>query len=217
LRTPLTSISGYAETLLAEESLDERTRREFHSTIYKNAARLSALIEDLLQVSSLESGRQDLEREELDLKEVAQSVITTMQKMFETKKLKYEMLSDSEVNVRGNRRGLEQVFYNLLDNAIKYTPEGGSIKVTLRQNGDGIRVSVEDTGIGIPPEDLHRVFERFYRVDKSRSREMGGTGLGLSIVKHLVQLHGGAIEVESKMNEGSTFSFQLPAASLARK
>ncbi|MBI4454843.1 MAG: phosphate regulon sensor histidine kinase PhoR [Acidobacteria bacterium] len=212
LRTPLTSIRGYAETLLSEADLDERTRHEFHSIIYKNATRLSALINDLLQLSSLESRRETLERETLDLREVAQSVLTSMHNSLADKKLKCSLVSDPEVTVQGNRRGLEQVFYNLLDNAIKYTPEGGSVDVKIHKNEGKIRVAIKDTGIGIPAEDLPRIFERFYRVDKSRSREMGGTGLGLSIVKHLVQLHGGTIEVESRPNEGSTFIFQLPIA-----
>ncbi len=213
LRTPLTSIRGYAETLLGEAELDERTRHDFSSIIYKNAARLSVLIDDLLQISALESGREDFERERLDLEEVAQSVLVSMQNLFKSQNIRCSLVSDPHVEVQGNRKGLEQVFYNLLDNAIKYTP-AGSVNVMICKNGDQVRVAIKDTGIGIPSQDLPRIFERFYRVDKSRSREMGGTGLGLSIVKHIMQLHGGTIEVESKLNGGSTFIFQLPAATL---
>ena len=212
LRTPLTSLRGYAETLLENKDLDAGTRNSFHATIYKNATRLSALIDDLLTLSSLESGSQHLQTETVDLKQAAEGVIASVESLWQTKKQTCVLSSDPNVLVEANRRGIEQVLYNLLDNAIKYTPEGGSIDVSIRRNGKGIRVAVDDTGIGIPSPELPRIFERFYRVDKSRSREMGGTGLGLAIVKHIVQLHGGTIEVSSAINKGSTFAFQLPAA-----
>ncbi|HEY2933866.1 MAG TPA: phosphate regulon sensor histidine kinase PhoR [Acidobacteriota bacterium] len=212
LRTPLTSLRGYAETLLENKDLDPGTRNSFHATIYKNATRLSALIDDLLTLSSLESGSQNLQREPLDLKETAQSVMASVQSLLQSKKQSCVFSSDSNALVEANRSGLEQVLYNLLDNAIKYTPEGGAIRVSIRHNGKGVQLVVEDTGIGIPAAELPRIFERFYRVDKSRSREMGGTGLGLAIVKHLVHLHGGTIEVSSAVNKGSTFTLQLPAA-----
>ncbi|MBI2821622.1 MAG: HAMP domain-containing protein [Acidobacteria bacterium] len=212
LRTPLTSIQGYTETLLEGSVLDEQTRRSFLSVIHRHAERLSRLIEDLLQLSFLESGTGRLERVSVNAAETARSTCRSMRSLFESKNISCSIQAASGTEVLAHPGALEQVFYNLLDNAAKYTPEGGTVRVEIEREGESVRVAIRDTGIGIPPEDLPRIFERFYRADKSRSREMGGTGLGLAIVKHILQLHGGSIRVDSRVNEGSTFTFQLPAA-----
>jgi len=212
LRTPLTSIQGYAETLLEHPHLDAPIRDNFISIIDKQARWLTNLIEDLLKLSSLESGRAEAETETVDIAEVAQSVTVSMQNLFDAKSITCTCEANGNAKARANRRGVEQILYNLLDNTLKYTPQGGSVQVRVGRNEDRVEIAVQDTGIGIPAEDVPRIFERFYRVDRSRSRKLGGTGLGLAIVKHVLQQQGGTIRVESRLDEGSTFIFQLPAA-----
>lgn len=212
LRTPLTSIRGYAETLLADPGIDPSVRSEFLTVINKHAGQLSELIDDLLQLSSLESGRKELEKEPVNVAETAHSVVQAMRPSIQEHRLACDVSAAADTGVLANQRGLEQVFYNLLDNAVKYTPAGGRIRIDVTPDSDSVRVSVSDTGIGIPGEDLSRIFERFYRVDKSRSRDLGGTGLGLAIVKHIVQLHSGKVLVESTPGAGSTFTVILPRA-----
>ena len=214
LRTPLTSIRGYAETLLADSDIEPAVRTEFLSVIHKHAGQLSELIDDLLHLSSLESGREELQKTSVDVAETARSVIQAMRPSIQERRLQCDISAPPQAGVIANRRGLEQVFYNLLENAVKYTPPGGRIHVDVTPDQESVRVSVTDTGIGIPGEDLARIFERFYRVDKSRSRDLGGTGLGLAIVKHIVQLHSGRVQVESTLGAGSTFTVILPRAAV---
>jgi two-component system phosphate regulon sensor histidine kinase PhoR len=209
LRTPLASIKGYSETLL-EGGLDDATTREFLRIIDKHATRMSRLIDDLLILSRLESHQMPIECVGLDLAEIIGSIATGFRKQAEDKGIKMEHgVEDGVPRVLGDRHRLEQVLVNLLDNAIKYTPSGGKVRVSARVFNDEVRVDVVDTGFGIPARDIPRIFERFYRVDKARSRELGGTGLGLAIAKHIIQGHGGRIWVESEPGKGSTFSFTL--------
>lgn len=214
LRTPVTVIKGYAETLLsgALENDPERARR-FFEVIHAHSERLAGLISDLLTLSELESGGVPMEPAPIALEGAVLQVSKLLEKKAEDKGIAIECSSISgRPPVLADRGRLEQVLINLLDNAIKYTPAGGSVKIFAQDEGERVKVSVADTGIGIPPKDLPRIFERFYRVDEARSRDQGGTGLGLSIVKHIVQLHGGTVSVESAPGKGSTFSFTLKKA-----
>jgi two-component system phosphate regulon sensor histidine kinase PhoR len=211
LRTPLTTIKGYAETLL-DGALKEEVAFQFVQVIDRHADRLTRIVEDLLTLSKIESKEFRLKPERLLASELIQAALDVVKEEADRKRIS---ISWSEfapsLSIVGDRKGLEQVLINLLDNAIKYGREKGSIKIWFNENPNGeIQVSVQDDGIGIPKEDLPRIFERFYRVDKGRSKELGGTGLGLSIVKHIIQAHGGMIWAESQMGNGSTFHFTLP-------
>ena len=213
LRTPLTSIQGYAETLLDGALEDEDNARQFVLTIQHQAQRLSALISDLLELSRIESGQVTLNLAPQDLNRLVKNVLDIFEPTFSEKGLKFTSeIPEDILKVSADEHLLTQVLINLLDNAIKYTEEGGQITVSAKALESEIQVDVQDTGIGIRESDTERIFERFYRVDKSRSRELGGTGLGLSIVKHIIQQHGGTIRVESQLGQGSTFSFSLPKA-----
>jgi len=212
LRTPLTTIKGYAETLL-EGALKEDVAFQFTQIIKKHADRLTKIADDLLMLSRIESREFQLKKENLSLQDLVNDVFDYVREAVEKKRLS---LNRSEpfplLNVEADRNYLEQVLINLIDNAMKYTPDGGRIVISaVERDRKEIEFSVRDNGIGIPKEDLFRIFERFYRVDKGRSQESGGTGLGLSIVKHLVQAHGGKVWVESRLGEGSTFYFTLPS------
>ena len=211
LRTPLTSIKGYAETL-CEEGIEGLPRAEsFARIILKHANRLSALLEDLLSLTRLESESEPILRNEFDLRKVVDGAVLVVKPSAETKNLNIKTESVPEKTmVWANRDQIGQALINLLDNAVKYTPKRGSITVSVTDAGNEVRVTVADTGIGIPREHLNRIFERFYRVDKNRSRELGGTGLGLSVVKHIVQNNGGRVWVQSELEGGSAFSFSLP-------
>jgi two-component system, OmpR family, phosphate regulon sensor histidine kinase PhoR len=219
LRTPLSAIKGYAETLLdGTLQEDPDVAQEFVTVIFKHANRLSALVEDLLDLSKLETENFQPEVEPLALAPLIDRVVTLAFDNAAAKQIRVRQLVPADFPaVLGNMNNLEQVFTNLVDNAIKYTPELGQVKVSAETttNRDGkplAQISIRDTGIGIEPKHIPRLFERFYRVDKARSRDMGGTGLGLSIVKHIILYHGGEIWVESQPNEGSAFIFTLPLA-----
>ncbi|MBN1391235.1 MAG: HAMP domain-containing protein [Sedimentisphaerales bacterium] len=203
LKTPLTSISGFVETLEDGAINDSNNARRFLAIIKKHAHRLGNIINDLLRLSELESGVK-IEKSEIDLKGLIDEVVMGFGHALAVKqqKLLVETTGD-DFTIKGDKDRLEQVFVNLIDNAIKYTKEGGQIKVHLTQAGDCVNVTVEDNGIGIPKGDIERVFERFYRVDKAHSRELGGTGLGLSIAKHIVSAHNGTIHIESEVNKGT--------------
>ncbi len=210
LRTPITVIKGYAETLMAGalESNPEQALR-FVSIIVSHAERLGALVADLLTLSQLESGKLSLEARSVDVPELAGHVASLLEQKSEEKGIRVELAGlDAAPLILADPGRLEQVLLNLLDNAIKYTPAGGSISMSAELEGNLVRIGVHDTGIGIPSRDLPRIFERFYRVDTARSREEGGTGLGLSIVKHLVQLQGGTVSVQSS-GRGSSFFFTV--------
>ncbi len=214
LKTPLATILGFAETLLTGALEDQEHNRRFVSIIRDQAASMAKLTEDLLDLSQIEAGQLKLELEPLVLPELLTSCLHAMEPAMKQKRLALSLdLPASLPTVRADRMRLRQVVGILLDNAVKYTPEGG---VTLRafasEDQKTVTVQIEDTGIGILSTDLPRVFERFYRVDKSRTRESGGYGLGLAIARHIVENHGGRIWAESQAGRGSTFSFTLPAA-----
>jgi two-component system phosphate regulon sensor histidine kinase PhoR len=207
LRTPLAAIKGYLETF---EDEDPETQRRFTAVIRRNIERMSHLVSDLLLLSRLESTSPQLKFAEVNLLEAAEDVTKLVERLAKDKGIDLKIEIEPEVMVNGDAFLLEQMLLNLLDNAVKYTKHGEVI-LRARNEGGKVIVQVEDTGIGIPPEHLNRIFERFYRVDKTRSRELGGTGLGLSIVKHIVQLHDGEIHVDSRPGVGTTFTVYLPA------
>jgi len=216
LRTPLTAIRGYAETLLAGALDDPARARQFLAVIDRHADRLGRLIDDLLTLSDLELGKTALKREAVQVEALADEVIEVLREKAERGNvaLRKEIPVDMPL-LMGDADRLQQVLINLTDNAVKYTPAGGrvtiSARVTREREKPMVEVAVADTGIGIPAEVLPRLTERFYRVDKARSRELGGTGLGLAIVKHLVQAHGGHLDIASTVNVGTTVRFAIPA------
>ncbi|MBI5344149.1 MAG: PAS domain-containing sensor histidine kinase [Deltaproteobacteria bacterium] len=212
LRTPLASIKGYSETLLDGGIGDKETEKEFLRIIDRHATRMSRLIDDLLTLSKLESHQMTIESAPVDLKELIVSVAAGFEKQAKDKGIGISTdMPEGHLTALGDRDRLEQVIVNLLDNAIKYTSAGGSVGISARKADGVVRVDVADTGIGIPREEMPRIFERFYRVDKARSRDLGGTGLGLAIVKHIIQGHNGRVSVESFPGKGSTFSVTLKA------
>ena len=211
LRTPLTTIKGYAETLL-DGALKEEVAFKFVQVIKRQSDRLTKIVEDLLTLSKIESKEFQLKIETFPFLELAEDVLRYIHEATEKKKISISLEIPTPLIVKADRHYLEQILINLIDNAIKYGREGGKVTLsTIQKDQKEIEVSVRDNGIGIPRDDLPRIFERFYRVDKGRSQELGGTGLGLSIVKHLVQAHGGRVWAESQLGEGSTFYFTLPA------
>jgi len=210
LRTPLSLIKGYIETLLDGAKDKPEVAERFLRTIERNANRLTFLIEDLLTISQLESGNTVLNLGRVELGRAADRVLEDMQPPARTKRVKLTNSIPPDIAVRADANRLHQVFANIIDNAIKYGRADGAVTLQARRAEDGkIEVSITDDGPGIPPDSLERVFERFYRVDKARSREQGGTGLGLAIVKHIVQSHGGKVWAASKQGSGSTFYFTL--------
>ncbi|HHP50686.1 MAG TPA: PAS domain S-box protein, partial [Moorella mulderi] len=214
LRTPLTSIRGFVETLLDGAWEDREICLHFLDIINREAQRLQQLIEDLLPLSQLENQPQSIKRGQCHFRPVAEAILATLKPRIEEKDLQVSLHIPPDLPPLAiGENYLSQVLLNLLDNAVKYTPSGGWIAVRARPLNKKVKVEVEDSSIGIPEESLPRVFERFYRVDKARSREMGGTGLGLSIVKHIVESHGGKVGVSSRLGKGSLFFFfTLPVA-----
>jgi two-component system phosphate regulon sensor histidine kinase PhoR len=210
LKTPLTSIQGYAETLLHGGMEDEANRNRFVETIRNQAIRLEAIVEDLLELADLDRPDAVLDEKSWDLAEVVRDMAAGFEETAARRGLKLDLAIRPGLRAFFDRTRVETAIRNLLDNAIKYT-DAGSVKVSAEAGPAFIRVSVADTGRGIPAEHLPRVFERFYRVDHARTRATGGTGLGLSIVKHAIELHGGRVGVESAPGRGSTFWFELPA------
>jgi len=211
LRTPVTVIKGYAETLLdGVLSTDPEKAAVFLEKIHRHAGRLASLIGDLLILSELESGVTTPEAAPVAIGPVIDHVCTLLEEKALSKNISIIQPGSGETGeVLADRAKLEQVLVNLLDNAIKYTQDNGTITISSAETEGMLTIAVSDTGIGIPDNDLPRIFERFYRVDAARSREQGGTGLGLAIVKHILQLYGGSISVESRPGKGSTFSFTL--------
>ncbi|WP_338825294.1 Sensor histidine kinase ResE [Moorella humiferrea] len=213
LRTPLTFIQGYAEALADGLAAGEKERQEYINIILAEAVRLRRLVDDLLELNKMAAGQLPLEMAVIDVKELLAGVVRKFRPLLAEQGLELELeMPPSLPTVRADAGRLEQVMTNLLDNARNHTPPGGRIKVTAGQVDKDIKVSVIDTGSGIPAEDLPYIWERFYKVDKSRSRRDGGSGLGLAIVKSLVEAHGGRVEVESQLGKGSTFSFYLPSS-----
>lgn len=211
LKTPLTSIRGYVETLLDSPPGDAEQGRNFLAIIDSNARRLEKLVEDLLRLSEIESQQFVLRPEDFSARELLEEVVELHQALLRRKAMQVEVKTIPEaLRLHTDRMALTHILNNLLENAIKYGKEGTSVQIVCRQEGATARFSVRDEGIGIPAAHLERIFERFYRIDKSRSRQEGSTGLGLAIVKHLVQLLGGEISVESVEEAGSTFRFSVP-------
>ncbi len=213
LRTPLTAIRGSAETLLDGALESPHYAKHFVEMIERHTQRLQRLVEDLLDLARLESGQAPPKKDAVDAAELADAVLATFSDLAAEKGLELtRSLPREGLKLWGDRRQLEQAVLNLMDNAIKYTQSGGKVGLSFRAEEGGSVIAVSDTGPGIDPQHLPRLFERFYRVDKDRSREMGGTGLGLAIVKHIVQAHGGSLEVDSQPGRGSEFRLIIPAA-----
>ncbi|MCI0531715.1 MAG: phosphate regulon sensor histidine kinase PhoR [candidate division Zixibacteria bacterium] len=211
LRTPLTSIKGYVEALQDGAINEKNQAKEFLSIIWRHSERMNKLITDLLLLSQLEAEGFPLRKEKFDIKSLIAEVVDQFQQMARKKSVKLDYSVEGEIDsLYADRDRINQVLSNLIDNAIKYTPNGGKVQVKARRQKLAVEISVRDTGSGIPSTDLPRIFERFYTVDKARSREMRGTGLGLSIVKHIVEAHQGRVWAESELGQGSTFYFYLP-------
>ena len=211
LRTPLAGVIGYAETLLDGALDDEANRRKFVEIIRTNAVRLNSIAADLLVLSDLESGT-DPEPDVIAVQQVLEAALITVKA--EARERNVILVSETIENVfvSGSRLRLEQAILNLMANAIKFNKPGGEVRVSATVNdAHQVAIVIADTGVGIPSQDLPRIFERFYRIDKARSRQVGGTGLGLSIVKHVVERMNGAIEVESQLGRGSVFTLRLPS------
>lgn len=211
LRTPLTNIKSYSETLLENDIDDRETQRSFLEVIESEADRMTRLVKDLLVLSQLDHSKSALKLEPVDIEKLVISVIKKMEIEAKNHKLTMTYVTGSPTTeIMVTRDRLEQVFINIISNAIKYTPEGGSITVICGQQEDHVYVKVTDNGIGIPEQDLPMIFERFYRVDKARSREQGGTGLGLAIAKEIVEAHHGKISIDSVYGSGTTVTIRLP-------
>jgi len=213
LRTPLTAIRGYAETLLDGALDDPEHRRQFVEIIQSHAIRLNNIAADLLTLSELESGRPPLAPSKLSVLGTLEAAMRTVESEAAIRQVHLGWGTVEDLQVMGNKIKLEQAFVNLLDNAVKFNRGGGEVWVEAsRIAGRRVAITIADSGIGIPSEDLPRIFERFYRVDKARSREVGGTGLGLSIVKHVIEQMLGTVAVESQLGKGSRFTVVLPEA-----
>src|SRR5436309_10745597 len=211
LKTPLTSIAGYAETLTAEVGTGTQTER-FTRPILSNARRMHRLVDDLLDLSRIESGRWQRDPERVDVRGLAEEAWAAFADRARERQIQFSAAVGNVHDVTADPDALRQVLTNLFDNALRYTPPGGRITVSLDPAPGGVTVSVADTGSGIAPEHLPRIFERFYRADPGRSREQGGTGLGLAIVKHLVEAHGGRVEAHSMLGRGTTIRMFFPEA-----
>lgn len=210
LKTPLTSISGFVETLKLNENIDAKTRNRFLGIIESESDRLKRLIDDILLLSFIEN-KDNLPLEKVKLYDVYREVYEMTNYVAKSKNIKvsHEFVDES-VYVLSNRDYIKQIFLNLIDNAIKYTPENGIVEVEVSSQYGNIILKIKDNGVGIPREDINRIFERFYRVDKARSRDVGGTGLGLAITKHIVKNLNGFIEVKSELGKGSEFTVTIP-------
>ncbi len=212
LRTPVSSIKGYAETLIDGALDDKEHAQDFVRTIYEEAERLAKLIEDVLELSAIESGKTKAEMKACRLADILRQVVSGLH--LQAKELDIQIFIDdvdSQLCVRGDEASLFRMFLNLVENAVKYNKPHGEVRISARPHEEAfVEIQIKDTGIGIPYPDQSRIFERFYRVDKAHSRAMGSTGLGLSIVKHIVQIHGGTVMVESTIGLGSVFTLRLP-------
>ncbi len=209
LRTPLTSISGFAE-LLMNGNIPESDVKTFAKDIYDEVQRLIALVHDIIRLSKLDEGGAEEERESVDLAETARDVLDREKTKARNAGVTFTFSTSGQTTISGSPSLLDEMAYNLVDNAIKYNKENGSVAVSVIGTAEKVSLVVKDTGIGIPDKDKDRVFERFYRVDKSRSRTSGGTGLGLSIVRHAVLFHGGSISLRSKLGEGTEITVDFP-------
>lgn len=206
LKTPITSIKGFSETLLDGALHDQEAAKMFLDIILKESGRMERLVADLLDLSKIEQKGLALNLTAVSLNKLLTEVIVTLESRLDEKNIMLQVNVPEELIVQGDEYRLKQVFVNLITNAILYTPKGGRIFIEANESSEVVEVKVSDTGIGIEKAELPRIFERFYRVDKARSRDSGGTGLGLAIVKHIMEAHHGKINVESKLNEGTTFT-----------
>jgi two-component system phosphate regulon sensor histidine kinase PhoR len=211
LRTPLTSIQGYTETLLDSAS-DNNHSRDFLEIIRKSALRMSRLTEDLLTLARVESGEQRFDIQPSAPADLLEEAVQSFREIARAQDVELKVEDNASAQVGADPEAIHQVFSNLVDNALKYAQSGGRIILGARPVAESVEFYIQDFGPGIPSEHLPRLFERFYRVDKARSRESGGTGLGLAIAKHIVLAHGGTIRAQSDLNHGSTFLFTLPLA-----
>ncbi|MFD2654586.1 two-component system histidine kinase PnpS [Gracilibacillus thailandensis] len=210
LKTPITSIRGFAETLLEDEKADDAIKEQFLTIILKESTRLQSLVHDLLELSKIEKEEMKLSTKLIEVDEWLQSSLTLIEQQASKKSLEFTKEIKPNISFHGDPDRLQQVVLNLMYNAINYTAEEGSIFLRVDENDYEVIIEVEDTGIGIPDEARQRIFERFYRVDRARSRNTGGTGLGLAIVKHIIEAHQGTITVTSEMGKGSCFTVKIP-------
>ncbi|MFL6519122.1 MAG: sensor histidine kinase [Chthoniobacterales bacterium] len=211
LRTPLSIFRGYLETLLDDPHQPPGELLRILEIMDRHSNRLNALVEDVLSLARLESPGIDLHLSEIDLPEFLHGIMRDWEKRLAAKRLKSHLNFPGTLpHLRADETRLQELIYNLLDNAVKYSKPGGTVFLRAEAEANGVRLSVTDQGVGIPPDDLPRIFERFYRADKSRSSEESGTGLGLSIVKHIAQLHGGTVEAQSELGKGTTINVLFP-------
>ncbi|HRE42014.1 MAG TPA: ATP-binding protein [Ignavibacteria bacterium] len=210
LRTPIFAIQLSIETLIDGAINDEKVNLDFLNRALRQASRLKELVDDLITISKFETGLR-MSKRYFDITEFSKIVINELKSLAENKKINLILENNlsEETQVFGDSERVKQVFVNLIDNAIKYTPESGKVKIVLTETEKHINIDIVDSGVGIPKKDIPRIFERFYRVDKNRSRDKGGSGLGLSIVKHILEVHNSTIKVESEENIGTKFSFNL--------
>lgn len=213
LRTPLSILRGYIETLRDHPKTSAEELAGILQVMERHSKRLGLLVDDLLTLAQLESKNPNLQPSDVSLPALIDNVVRDWERKFAEKRLNVVVdLAENLPLLRADETRLHEILYNLLDNAVKYSREGGTIRLQVRQRSHDMVLSVGDTGVGIGKDDLPRIFERFYRVDKARSRELGGTGLGLAIVKHIAQLHGGRVEAESMPDQGTTIRIVLPSA-----
>jgi two-component system, OmpR family, phosphate regulon sensor histidine kinase PhoR len=210
LRTPIFTIQGYLETLLNGAINDKNVNLNFLEKANHHTINLSNLLNDLIDISMIESGEMRMSYRYFDIHPYLLQILQELKPMASEKSIEliYSFQADEKLQLFGDKNKLKQVFINLIQNAVKYT-EQGKVELSITEEKKHALITIKDTGIGIPEQDINRIFERFYRVDKARSKAVGGTGLGLAIVKHIIEAHGSKIEVKSKINEGSEFSFRL--------
>ena len=212
LKTPLTSIKGYSETMMMSDDLPKETAHEFLSVIYKEANRMDKLVHDLLQLSKFDYGKASIKMDNFTISELAKNVIAKMQFTASQKEHTLTGHFSSGIKVYADKASIEQVLVNIISNSIKYTPDGGKIDLYIEEKEDSVEIREIDNGMGIPEKDLKLIFERFYRVDKARSRQMGGTGLGLSIVKEIIASNDGKIDIKSEVDKGTEIIINLQKA-----
>lgn len=210
LKTPLTTMKILLESLIYQEDMEPALRAEFMEDINKEIDRLTMIIGDLLTMVQIDSKKMKLRRETMKLSDAVREVVRRLRPLAEERGLELACSLQEEGLMFADNTKIQQVVYNIIDNALKYTPEGGQVRVTLNRSGKDAVLKIADNGMGIPPEDLPHIFDRFYRVDRARSRDTGGTGLGLAIVQQIVRLHGGSVSVESEVGKGSVFTIVLP-------
>jgi two-component system OmpR family sensor kinase len=214
LKTPLSTMKVLSETLIYQEPPDPGMTKEFLTDINREIDRLNATVDDLLTLVHFDSNKIELRTVRARLDQIVASTIHRLQPLAQNKGIALKYVEAAEIECLCDDRKLEQVFYNLVDNALKYTPEGGEVRVSVSREGHSAVIRVADNGIGIPKADQMHIFDRFYRVDKARARVTGGTGLGLSIVKQIMRLHGGTVTLDSEENKGSVFTVDLPIVNI---